>query len=469
MNTREAPTPIEQSIAVLPFDDLSPEGDQQYFVEGLSEEIINALTQIPDLKVAARTSTFILAEENANIEMVASALGVANVLEGSVRKSGDQVRITAQLIEAESGFHLWSETFDRELTDIFQVQDEIARAIAAQLQVTLSGEQQTQLVAESTESTEAYEAYLLGRHFWSQRTPESLQAAVSEFERAIELDPDYAEAYSGLADSYNVWELYANLRIPPDFRELARQAVAAAQRAVDLAPNLGMAHTSLARALMKGGGWEEASREFEIALRLSPGYATAHHWYGIYLWYTGTVDAGVARLRQAVRLDPVSQPISTVLGMALVGAERVPEGVEELRRATALDPGWPSGWQFLGLGLLAAGEFEEAVDAFIRATELLGVVPDELAPREALEALIRYRETGELRPLPASVLEIPGPFPLFLSAYVGQREFALVGFEAFVRAGAYEMAAGGHVVILADLLGNDSRYQALLQEAGITW
>ena len=162
-SVRPLDTSIGPSIAVLPFDDLSPEGDQQYFVEGLSEEIISALTQIPELKVSARTSTFLLAEQGTDIVTIARTLGVANVLEGSVRKSGNQVRITAQLIEAETEFHLWSDMFDRELTDIFAIQEEIARAITDRLQVTLSGDQQSQLVAEGTESAEAHEAYLRGR------------------------------------------------------------------------------------------------------------------------------------------------------------------------------------------------------------------------------------------------------------------------------------------------------------------
>ena len=230
LGTPDAQASVEQSIAVLPFDDLSPEGDQQYFVEGLSEEIIHALSRIPDLKVAARTSTFILAGDNVNIETVASSLGVANVLEGSVRESGDQIRITTQLIEAESGFQLWSETFYRELTDIFAIQDEIARAITDQLQVTLSGDERTQLVAEATGSIEAHEAYLRGRYFWNQRTGASLRSAITEFQRAIDLDPGYAEGYSGLADSRLVVDAYASTQADRDYRTNFEQALTAAQQ-----------------------------------------------------------------------------------------------------------------------------------------------------------------------------------------------------------------------------------------------
>ena len=302
-----AATSIARSIAVLPFDDLSPEGDQQYFVEGLSEEIIHALAQIPGLEVAARTSTFLLAEQGTDIGTVASTLGVANVLEGSVRKSGDRIRITAQLIEHESGFHLWSESFDRELTDIFAIQDEIARAITDQLQVRLSGDKRTRLVTEATRNTEAHEAYLRGRYFWSQRTEASLRTAITEFQRAVDLDPDYAEAYSGLTDSHLNVDSYTLDPEKWDFETNLERTLTAARRAVSLAPDLGMARASLGHGLWAVGEWDRAEQELELAIELNPGYATAHQWYGNYLLTTGRADEGIIHAAQAVELDPVSQ------------------------------------------------------------------------------------------------------------------------------------------------------------------
>ena len=291
------PASIEQSIAVLPFEDLSPERDQQYFVEGLSEEIINALSQIGDPKVSARTSTFLLAEQGTDIATVASTLGVANVLEGSVRKEGDQIRVIATLIEVESGFQLWSATYEEELTGIFVIQDEIARAITDQLQVTLSGEQQTQLVAEATASAEAHEAYLRGRYLVEQRTEESLRNAITEFERAIQLDSEYAKAYSGLADSNVLAALYGFL---PDYRTTMDAGLTAARMAIRLDRDLGMAYTSLGFGLWNYGEWDDAEQAFEEAIRLSPQYAPARQWYALHLLTTGRADEAVIEAELAV-------------------------------------------------------------------------------------------------------------------------------------------------------------------------
>ena len=462
------PAAIEQSIAVLPFEDLSPERDQQYFVEGLSEEIINALSQIPDLKVAARTSTFILAEENANIEMIASALGVANVLEGSVRKSGDQVRINAQLIEAASGFQLWSETFDRELSDIFEIQDEIARAITDQLQVTLSGEQQTQLVAEATGSIEAHEAYLRGRYFWNQRTEERIRSAITEFQRAIDLDPSYAEAYSGLADSYLVLPDYATVTPttfdPPGIGE----GVEAARQAVEHDPNLGMAHASLGNAHGVWGQWETAESEFVRAIELSPGYATAHGWYSLLLTETGRADEAVIAGRRAVAADPVSPVISNQLWWGLFAAKRYEEAVQQGRITIELAPSWASGWRELAEALFAVGEYEEALEARLNRARLMGL--DTAVVIGYHEAMTRHAQTGE----PQS-LSLPADFALppielsFIYAGTGQRERALEAFENLVQGRRFDWAARVDAIWTGELLADDPRYQALLEEAGITW
>ena len=235
---------------------------------------------------------------------------MAHVLEGSVRRDGETVLITAQLVDAQTDSHLWSDTFERELEDIFAIQREIATAIVDQLQVTLSVEQQTQLVADATENPEAHEAYLRGRYFWNQRTEESLRNAITEFQQAIDLDPGYAEAYSGLADSHLVLPDYVAVTPatfdPPGIGE----GVEAAQQAVELDPNLGMAHASLGLAHGSLGQWDAAENEFVLAIELSPGYATAHGWYSLSLTGTGRADEAVIEGRRAVAADPVSRVIS---------------------------------------------------------------------------------------------------------------------------------------------------------------
>ncbi len=457
------PTSIEQSIAVLPFEDLSPEGDQQYFVEGLSEEIINALSQIRDLKVAARTSTFLLAEQGTDIATVASTLGVANVLEGSVRKEGDQIRVIATLIEAESGFQLWSATYRGELTGIFVIQDEIARAITDQLQVTLSGEQQTQLVAEATESIEAHEAYLRGRYLVEQRTEESLRNAITAFGRAVDLDPEYAEAYSGLADSNVLAAAYGFL---PDYRATMDEGLTAARRAVELNPNLGMAHTSLGFGLWNLGEWNDAEQAFEQAIRVSPQYAPAHQWYALLLVTTGRPDEAVVKAERAVELDPVYRQAYRNLTWALQVAGRTEEAIQRSREMIDLAPDWPLGWEEHAMLLLRSGEYAEGLDAGLQNSRLLG--QDMEAAREAYQAVIRYRQTGE-----PQIISEPPEWERFrlawLYANVGQPDRAIDLIEEQLEQGDVGNAALDYVSNYSDLLGDQPRYQALLEQAGITW
>ena len=406
------------SIAVLPFEDLSLDGDQEYFGQGLAEEIINALAQVADLRVAARTSTFAFAADGADVATIAGRLRVANVLEGSVQKSGDRVRITAQLIEAESGFHVWSDTFDRPFTDIFAIQDEIGQAVADRLEATLSPQQESELVGQSTSSVEAYEEYLLGRFELGRATRESLQAAVSRFDRAIEHDPEYAEAYAGLADAYNLLELYSAASAGAFFdpRNLTAEALRAAERAIELQPGLGPARASLTRALIKEGRWEEAEREALAAISLSPSYANSHSAYGQVLNYTSRSEEGVEHFTTARSLDPASQSISAGLGIALHAAGRVAEAAAELRRGIDLDPTWAPGWSFLSLVLAEQGEYEEAILAVVRRTELAGLAAEAEAElvvemEEADQgdrAVPGYRRGSDVPALAAELVRPPG-------------------------------------------------------------
>ena len=462
MGTNSPPTSIEQSVAVLPFANLSGDPDNEYFSDGITEELLNALAQIPDLRVPGRTSSFAFKGQNITIQQIADTLDVAHVLEGSVRRDGERVMIAAQLVAARADTRIWSETFERELTDIFAIQREIATAIADQLQVTLSGDQQRRLVTEAAESTEAHEAYLRGRYFWNQRTSASLRSAITEFQRATDLDPGYAEAYSGLADSHLVLPNY--VAVPTEIGE----GVEAAQRAVELDPELGMARASLGLAHRISGQWESAEREMVRAIELSPGYATAHGWYSVLLAETGRADEAVVGGRRGVAADPVSPAVSNQLFLALSAAERDEEAVEQGRRTVELAPNWSMGWQGLAEALYAVGEYEEALEARLHSALLAG--RDRTVVRGYHEAMTRYAQTGE-----PQLLSLPTDFVMssreLMTFYAGtgQRERALEAFESLVQGG--EIAAAGlwDVLWIRDLLGDDPRYQALLEEAGITW
>lgn len=456
----------QQSIAVLPFADLSPGGDQEYFVQGLSEEIINALTQIADLKVAARTSTFALAKQDSDIGAVADRLGVANVLEGSVRKFGDRIRITAQLIEADSGFHLWSDSFDRELSDIFEIQDEIARAVADHLQVTLVGDGASKLVAEATANREAHEAYLRGRYLWSQRTEAGLRAAVDEFQEAITLDPDYAEAHCGLADAYVLIDTYAARVESLDWATHLARGLEEARKAIALAPHLGMAHASLGWGSWFGGQWDTAEREFERALRLNPGYAYAHAWYAHTLAMIGRAVEGIPHAERAVELDPVSPVMIFVLGRVLLLAGHTEEGVAQLCRATKLAPRHVTAWQDLVKALTAEGRYDEGRDALLHLTRTLD--SDTEGAGAGYEAVIRYRETGAAQTFPEFDTNLF--VQNWLYASTGQADRCVEQLEEIpVRQGAIGWLSAVHVLYGRELLADHPRYKALLEEAEITW
>ena len=470
--TREAPGPIEQSVAVMPCTDLSPGGDQAPLAQGLAEGIINALARLPDLKVIGITSVIALLEENAGIETISETLDVATVLECGLQQAGGVIQIGTRLVEAASGAVLWSEEINGPAEDIFEIQDAVARAVTDQLQVVFAGGDETRIVAQGTTVPEAHQAYQLGRFFWNQRTGESIRFAITEFERAIGLDPAYAEAWSGLADSYLLVDQYSLIEEPTasiDHRGSYTAALDAARQAIDLVPDLGMGHTSLGYAFFRLGDWMNAQQEFEKSIELSPGYATAHQWYGDFLSNTGRAAEGVPHVQRAFELDPVSRVISRNLGNALWAAERRDDAIEQDRRAVQLHPDFPATWSDLSMFLLQIGQYVEGLEAWEMSSRLAGA-EDLEARRELYEAAIRSRQTGESQRLSNPEVDhaVTSRHQALLYAYAGQTELALGSTEEMVRQGAFGMVAHQHV-FLGDLLGDDPRYQALLEEAGITW
>ena len=297
------------SVAVLPFADLSPGKDQEYLSDGLAEEIMSALARVGGLRVAARTSAFSFKGKAVPVDEIGARLRVAHIIEGSVRQAEDRLRITVQLIDVSNGFEVWSTSYDRELSDIFAVQEEISRSIIEHLHVRLTGEEQNTLARPDDANREAYDLYLRGRHAWAARSPAGLQRAVEYFERAIEIDPEFARAYVGLADALIVLPLYTDAR-PADVQSRAK---AAALKSVSLDPTSAEAQASLGYILMSAErDWAGAGRALQDALRLNPNYATANHWYGDYLAAQGasmnrsrTTSARLAwtrsRLRSAFR------------------------------------------------------------------------------------------------------------------------------------------------------------------------
>jgi serine/threonine-protein kinase len=324
------------SIAVLPFADLSPDKDQEYFCDGMTEEIIDALAKMNGFRVVARTSSFAFKGKQQDIREIGKKLNVATVLEGSVRKDGNRLRVTAQLNSVADGYHLWSETYERELKDVFAVQDEISRAIVDTLQLKLASPGRQSRPASA--NVEAYDFYLQGRYHWSRWRSEGAERAIQYFQQAIQKDPNYAAAYSGLADSY-AWMGFFGAMPPNDAMPKARQA---ALKALSIDDSLAAAHTSLGyvKALHEFD-WPGAEREFKRALQLNAGDSDAHFGYGItYLAPIGRLDEAVQEMKIARDLDPLSPIANTYLGLAYHFVGNRPEAAAQLRKALELDPGF---------------------------------------------------------------------------------------------------------------------------------
>jgi serine/threonine-protein kinase len=363
----------EKSIAVLPFANLSMDPENEFFADGITEEIINALAQIEHLHVAARTSTFFFKGKHAELRVIGERLKVRTILEGSVRRAGNGFRINAQLVNVADGYHLWSERYDREMKDVFDVQDEIARTIAERLKVTFEGRGQELLVKAGTKNLEAYELYLKGRTLLYRRGG-AIQRAVECFEEAVALDPDYALACAGLADSYTVLGYYGLAR--PE--ACMPRGIQAARRAVALDPSLAEAHTALAMASLMGT-WNkaEAEREFLRALELNPKYLQARDWYALfYLQFAaGRLEEGVAQARQALDCDPLSSYANTLFGYTCAGAGKYTAGVQACERAVELDSeSFIARWAH-HVTLHLSGRFEEAVRAGELALAMSGRHP----------------------------------------------------------------------------------------------
>jgi TolB-like protein/Flp pilus assembly protein TadD len=361
-----------KSIAVLPFADMSPEGDQEYLGDGLAEEVLNVLALLPELRVAARTSSFAFKGKGYSIQEIGRELGVATVLEGSVRKADNRLRITAQLTTVADGYHLWSQTYQRQMEDVFAIQDEIARAIVDTLRVKLLGEQDRPLVKAATKSPEAYDLYLKGRHYWYRRYKVGLQTALEYFERAIELDPDYAAPYTGIADVHTVLGIYGLL--PPD--EARTKAQAAAEKALALDSELGEAHFSNGLVLFYRGDYDSADRALQRAIELNPNYAKAHAWRALQLTHVGTRrQEGLAEAERARTLAPHSAYISGCSGLAKAWARQDEDAIHDFERVLEQDPESIIGLYGVGCAYSAVGRHEEALAALEKAASLANRTP----------------------------------------------------------------------------------------------
>jgi TolB-like protein/Flp pilus assembly protein TadD/class 3 adenylate cyclase len=455
----------ERSIAVLPFENRSEDKANAYFADGIQDEILTRLSKIADLKVISRTSTQHYKSAPENLPEIARQLGVAHILEGSVQKSGDAVRVNVQLIKAANDSHLWADTFDRKLTDVFAIESEIAKSIADTLKAKLTDSEEHAISARPTENTKAHQFYLKGRYFWNKRTGPDLQTAIDYFKQAIEQDSNYALAYAGLADSYVLLSYYGvgtlQQSIPP--------ANAAAQKALELDPTLAEPHSTLGLILYSAFDFSQSKKEFERAIALDPNDATAHQWFGNGpLIVTGEFDRAIAEGKRAVELDPLSLVVNTDLAVDYTMARRYPEAIEQFNKILAMDQRfYYARWAF-GLALQCNGQLPEAIAQYKKAAEL---TDDPMVLAWLAQAYAKAGQRDEALKLLAQMEE------LATKRYVGAWSFAIVHLALGEKGKAIDELERAYlersdpfvtfikVSPLFDPLRGDPRFQALLAKA----
>jgi serine/threonine protein kinase len=355
------------SIAVLPFEDLSPQKDQEFFCDGFAESLINALTKIKDLRVPARASSFSFKEAERNISEIGNELNVSSVLEGSVQKAGNKIRITVQLINVHDSSLVWSEQYDRNIEDVFSIQDEITLEIVKKLKLDLIGEEKKNLTKRYTDKIEAYNLYLRARFHWNKRTEEGFELTIQYLQEAIEKDPLYALAYSGIADTYNVLGWYSHLSPYEAFPK----AKDAALKALEIDDNLAEAHASLAAYyLWHDWDWQYAEREFKRSIELNPGYATAHHWYADCLTIMERSDEAIAEMKRAHELDPLSLIINTDIAKEYLYARKYDQALEYCKKTLELDPDFYRVYKYLGQAYVQTSQLDEAISVFQNAVDI---------------------------------------------------------------------------------------------------
>ncbi len=458
----EAATVSNKSIAVLPFDNLSRDPDNAYFAEGVQDEILTRLAKIADLKVISRTSTQHFKSAPENLPQIAKQLGVTNILEGSVQKSNDQVRVNVQLINALTDAHLWADTYDRKLTDIFAVESEIAKTIAETLQAKLTGSEKSSIAKTPTANPEAYELYLRGKFFAEKRTGADLRKSIEYYDQSIAKDPNYPLAYVGVADSHLLLTVYGALSP----KEAASPARAALKKALELDDSLAQAHASSGLLATLELDLHRAITELERAIQLNPNDATAHHWIAIPLMTIGRFDRGIMEGKRAIELDPLSLIINADLCWVYFNGRRYDEAEAQARKTLEMDPRFYVAHFYLGAALQFKGKLTDGIAEFEKSIELNN---DPYSLAMLGQAYARQGKTDEAQKILARLREQAK------SQYVSPYAFAVVLTALGDKAHAIDELEHGYddsgfyislikVDPLFDDLRGDPRFEALVQK-----
>ena len=466
--TRDRPSPEKVVLAVLPFDNLSHDTDQEFFSDGLTEEMIAQLGKLNPqrLRVIARGSVAKYKGSSLAVNQIGRELHAEYLVQGSVRRASDHVRITVQLIQVRDQTDLWAESYDGELKDVLALQSSMARTIANQIHITLTAEQQTRLANPRNPGPEAYEAYLKGRYYWNKRSADGLQKAAIYFQQAINKDPGYGAAYSGLADC-NSGLAWHGFNSPSD---ALPKANAAALKAIEIDPQSAEAHASLALVLNHRLDWPAAEAEFMRAVQFDPNYANAHHWYGDYLSIKGRHDEALREARKALELDPLNQMIGTWVSLRYYLARKYDRAIEQGRDTVELDPNFAAAHLMLGESYIQIGSHSQGLAELQKAASLSGNSPLYVA-QVAVAYAVAGRKTEALRTI-AQLQEISGQ--RYVSPYgMAQAYAALNDREQTFK--WLQAAYNDHAVWISylavdpvfDRFRSDQRFQELLRRVGL--
>lgn len=454
------------SIAVLPFTDMSPDGDQEYFSDGLSENLINALTRIREIRVAARTSAFSFKGRQVDVRSIGRDLEVGTVLEGSVQKAGNRLRVTAQLINAEDGYHIWSQQYDREMADVFSIQDEITWAIVDALKIELLEGERTAVSKRHTEDLDAFHLYLKGRYYWNRSNTEAYWKAIDHFRAAIQKDPAYARAYAGMADAFASLGDAGHSAISP--KDAFSAASAAVRKALELDGGLSEAYASLGHLKMHEFAWPEAERAFKQSIELNPNYATAYRFYAFLFAAAGRSAEAATTLEKALDLDPLSLGTITDRGILSYFARDYDGALAQYRKVLEMDPGFARAYVTRASAYSQKGIHSEAISAVRKAAELSGGRP-RLAALGRIYARAGMKDEAlavveELKDLSRNRYVTPYAFTL-IHAALGDLDQAFSCLQRACGEGVSDLLYLKVDPFLDNLRG-DPRFVALLENAG---
>ena len=455
-----------QTIAVLPFENASNDPSAEYLSEGISEALINSLTELQQLRVIARATAFHYKGKNVDPRRVGRELKVGTVLTGKLRQMQDALSVQVDLVDAVSGAQLWGASYDRKISDVIAVKQTIAREVTETLKLKLSGEDQRRLVKRDTTNPEAYQFYLRGRYHWNKRTPGGLKQALEAFQQAIERDPNFALGYTGLADSYLLLQQYVG--VPSS--EAMPKARAAADRALQIDDSLAEAHTSSGLTYQNGWQWPKAEEEYRRAIALNDNYATAHHWFSLYLQVNGRLDEALREIRRAQELDPLSPIISANIAIILLNRNETEAAIQEAKKIIALDPNHISGHDWLGWAYLKEGRLSEAIREREKVAELSpGSIPQLAGVGYSYAAAGRRAEALEiLKELEAKYArgEVIGQYVAAMYAGLGDHEQAFAWLEKDLEQRNAELQ---FITIRVQFISlrADPRYTDLLRRMGL--